>query len=547
MEEEYVEGVMLEHVVKLEETNFYEIVVQAANGTLFNAGITEGIRIGKYKPLSVSKELKNTKSLLWIGCLLIIAVYHLLLYLFRKKNITALFFGLFCMLMAFKIISFGQHYLYEYYKTVLMIDFNWQTKLYYIFTFLLLPPGLYYVGSLYPKYSWNKSVKWFSAIIIAFVLFVILTPVQVFFPTIRYFQALILMSVVYLVVVLIRAMLNKEKEAIFQLIGICSMIFSVVNDILHTVDIQLTSNHDLMPIAFGVFLSMQIYIVARRYSNAFVEVEDLSMNLEKKVNERTHQLNEQKEILEEKNKEITDSINYAKRIQSAILPPDKLAKECLPDSFVLYKPKDIVAGDFYWLEQLGNGVLFAAADCTGHGVPGAMVSVVCNNALNRCVREYGLTITGEILDKTRDIVIQEFEKAEEEVKDGMDIAMCYLEGNSLSYSGANNPLWIARNGEILETKATKQPIGKYGEPKPFQTNQIDLQKGDVIYIFTDGYVDQFGGEKGKKFKAKAFRELLLSLQEKTMREQQKLIDDAFEIWRGEEEQVDDVCVIGVRI
>jgi tetratricopeptide (TPR) repeat protein len=155
-------------------------------------------------------------------------------------------------------------------------------------------------------------------------------------------------------------------------------------------------------------------------------------------------IEQQKEAVEEAHQEIKDSITYAKRIQSAILPPTKLVKEYLKNNFILYKPKDVVAGDFYWMEHKDNKVLFAAADCTGHGVPGAMVSVVCNNALNRSVREHGLTDPGEILTKTREIVIQEFEKSEEEVKDGMDIALCSLEGNKLKYAGAHNPLWIIR-------------------------------------------------------------------------------------------------------
>jgi serine phosphatase RsbU (regulator of sigma subunit)/Tfp pilus assembly protein PilF len=255
--------------------------------------------------------------------------------------------------------------------------------------------------------------------------------------------------------------------------------------------------------------------------------------------------------LEEKNQEIMDSITYAKRIQSAILPPPKVVKEYLQESFIIYKPKDIVAGDFYWMESVpinkDNIILFAAADCTGHGVPGAMVSVVCNNALNRSVREHGLTDPGKILDKTREIVIQEFEKSDEEVKDGMDIALCSLEGNTLKYAGANNPLWIIRNNEIIETKANKQPIGKFDNPLPFTTHTFELLEGDAFYVFSDGYVDQFGGIKGKKFKAKSFRELLLSIQDKSMEVQKKYIDETFETWKGDLEQIDDVCVIGVRV
>ena len=206
-----------------------------------------------------------------------------------------------------------------------------------------------------------------------------------------------------------------------------------------------------------------------------------------------------------------------------------------------------MAGDFYWLRETETDIFFAVADCTGHGVPGAMVSVVCNNGLNRSVREHGLIKPGEILDKTREIVVQEFEKSEEEVKDGMDIALCSLEGNKLQYAGAHNPLWIIRKGELIETKANKQPIGKFDNPEPYTTHTIGLQNGDSIYIFSDGYADQFGGEKGKKLKTTNFKKLLLSIQTENMQKQKELIDEAFEKWRGNLEQLDDVCVIGVKV
>ena len=256
----------------------------------------------------------------------------------------------------------------------------------------------------------------------------------------------------------------------------------------------------------------------------------------------------QKHLVEEKNAEILDSITYAKRIQNAILPPDKVVKEYLNDSFILYKPKDIVAGDFYWMEQKEGKVLFAAADCTGHGVPGAMVSVVCNNGLNRSVREYGLSDPGKILDETRRIVVEEFEKSEDDVKDGMDIAMCSLEGNILKYAGANNPLWILRKGSdsIEEIKATKQAIGKVDNPTPFTTHTVELNEGDSIYIFSDGFADQFGGGRGKKYKGMQLKELILTIKDKAMQDQKTAISQSFEKWRGELEQVDDVCVIGVR-
>jgi len=290
---------------------------------------------------------------------------------------------------------------------------------------------------------------------------------------------------------------------------------------------------------FLVFMLSRLKVT--RKQKYIIEQQKVKVEQQKEETELAHY------ELEEKNQEILDSILYAKRIQSAILPQMKVVKEYLKENFILYKPKDVVAGDFYWMEHKNGKVLFAAADCTGHGVPGAMVSVVCNNALNRSVREHGLTIPGEILDKTREIVVQEFKKSEEDVKDGMDIALCSIEGMKLQYAGAYNPLWIIRNGEIIETKANKQPIGQFENPEPYTTHSFDLEQGDTIYIFSDGYVDQFGGERGKKFKAKAFRELLLSIQDKAMEEQKTSIDETFETWKSDLEQVDDVCVIGVRV
>lgn len=262
----------------------------------------------------------------------------------------------------------------------------------------------------------------------------------------------------------------------------------------------------------------------------------------------------QKEIVEEKNKEILDSIIYAKRLQDAILPPLKVVKEYLPDSFILYKPKDIVAGDFYFMEPIGNKIVIAAADCTGHGVPGAMVSVVCANALNRAVKEFNLTESGKILDKVRELVLETFSKSESEVKDGMDISLCVmdLKLQKLYWSGANNPLWLFRKNEngivdLTEYKPDKQPIGKTEQPLPFNTSVIDCKKEDTFYIFTDGYEDQFGGEKGKKFKSSKMKEMLLSFQSLSMENQRLSILSSFENWKGDLEQVDDVCIIGIRI
>lgn len=288
-------------------------------------------------------------------------------------------------------------------------------------------------------------------------------------------------------------------------------------------------------------------------------------------------INTQKEIVEAKTKEITDSINYAKNIQNSILPTEEEFESTLKNSFIYYQPKDIVAGDFYWMEKLPSGsfegseiIYFAAADCTGHGVPGAMVSVVCNGALNRAIGEYNLKQPAEILNKVRELVIKTFDRSgdDSKLRDGMDIALCSLKFDDstlkktesvakLQYAGANNPLWIVRpinnlkpqtlNFELIEVKADKQPIGKHFRQNDFTNHTVSLQKGDTIYIFTDGYADQFGGPKGKKMMYKPFKELLLSIQEKSMQEQRIILEQHFQNWKGDLEQIDDVCIIGVRI
>lgn len=255
--------------------------------------------------------------------------------------------------------------------------------------------------------------------------------------------------------------------------------------------------------------------------------------------------------LEEKNKEVLDSINYAKRIQTAILPSEKTMRNFLKDYFILYKPKDIVAGDFYWYEEVDNYVMIAVADCTGHGVPGALVSVVCHGALNRSVREFGLREPGKILDKTREIVIQEFSKSEEDVKDGMDISLLNFqilnnEISNISWSGANNPLWYIENGEMKEIKADKQPIGKTYQPEPFSSHSLPLSLS-ALFLFTDGYADQFGGPKGKKFKYSNLQKLLLENLGKDWKQQSQILNIEFDNWKGDLEQVDDVCIIGIRI
>ena len=289
---------------------------------------------------------------------------------------------------------------------------------------------------------------------------------------------------------------------------------------------------------------------------------DLAENervLEAKVIERTEEVVRQKEEITHKNREmevlythVTDSIKYAKRIQEAILPPDKQIKQLLPNSFVLYKPKDIVSGDFYWMKEKDGKSLFAAVDCTGHGVPGAFMSIVGYNLLEHVITTTSSAEPAAILDALNKGVTETLHQSQDasSTRDGMDISICSLDYNTnqLQYAGAYNPLFLIRNGELQEINADKFPIGSYvSKANKFTNNKVQLQKGDHIYICSDGYADQFGGPKGKKFMIKRFRELLLKICPLPVAEQKNVLNTTIEEWRGNHEQVDDILIIGLGI
>lgn len=283
-------------------------------------------------------------------------------------------------------------------------------------------------------------------------------------------------------------------------------------------------------------------------------------DMEEKVRERTAEVVRQKEEIEKQSEQIAelyeqvkDSILYAKRIQEAILPSKQEIDKALKSSMVLFRPKDIVSGDFYWFTEKEDRAIIAAADCTGHGVPGALMSMIGSSLLNEIVNEKGITSPGKILFALKHGVINALNKQSsgEETKDGMDMAIVSIPktGNKIEFAGANNPLWMIRDGEIIETRGDRQPVGIFGDNlnTPYANHEVEVQKGDTVYMFSDGYADQFGGPRGKKFKYSQFKKLLVEINEKSMVEQKEILNDKIEDWMGDEqEQIDDILVVGIR-
>ncbi|NNM94133.1 MAG: SpoIIE family protein phosphatase [Bacteroidia bacterium] len=508
---------------------------------------------------------------------------YLILYFSDKSVKVNFYFSLLC-LFIFLFFLLNASFL-EPLNSALNTAFNHTVALIVAFLFYVFVCFLHQLvfGGL------RKYLRWLFGACSALALFIIFAPSDVYYTSILYDIAIFIIAAFATIDgirVVIIGLKNKTRGIKAIIRGIfLSMILSIVSLII----IIVSKSDDIGFFSWAISLSVIPLSVAITLVNNYTKtgkllalelnrvkqlsaitmqqekekqeiLESQKEKLEEQVVVRTaeivrqkDEIARQKELVESKNKDILDSIAYAKRLQDAILPPVSLIQTYFPDSFVLYKPKDIVAGDFYWMEREGDLILLAACDCTGHGVPGALVSVVCSNALNRSVKEFGITDPGKILDKVRELVLETFEKSENDVKDGMDVSLLAISyqpvanGLEIQWSGAYNPLWYISGGNLHEVKADKQPIGKYDFKTPFKTHSLKLQKGDCLYLFTDGYADQFGGPKGKKFKYIQLQEKLLAINQQPLYQQKAELEKKLESWKGELEQVDDILIIGIRI
>lgn len=355
---------------------------------------------------------------------------------------------------------------------------------------------------------------------------------------------------------------------IFGVFGFVLKNFGVLPSNVYTdYGIQIGSSLEVILLSFAIvdkFKRFRDEAVSRLQEMNTLK-DQINVELERQVARRTEKINSQKEELEEKNKNITASITYASRIQQAILPPSQQIGKLLPGSFILYLPKDIVSGDFYWVEEKNEKVFFAAVDCTGHGVPGAMMSVVGFNGLNKALNIQDCEHPGDILASLNNTVSDSLRKwGETDVHDGMDLALCSLDFRTglLEYAGAYNSLYLIRHCkdkedpenemvldgyELVEIKADKKPIGSYTEDAPFTNHSFQLEKGEGLYIFSDGFADQFGGKNERKYMYRNFKKFLLSIYQLPASQQREKLEEEFLNWKGDVGQIDDICVIGLKL
>lgn len=425
----------------------------------------------------------------------------------------------------------------------------------------------------------RKITMAFAALVVTTIL-VSLIPGKAYelsYPLINGFS---LLSVVFLLVISLRIRRSNPNVSRLFLIGLSALLCGALLFILGNFSIINLPGPTQNALKLGSLIQIAFLsiLMARKYKtlqeekeNAqrqlLIELEEknqlaeqTNIRLELEVAARTQEIEKQRSLLKEKNEDIVASIKYAERIQKAVLSNEEKFKSILPDSFVMYQPKDIVSGDFFWIDRIQPNehwsqglIVYATADCTGHGVPGAFVSIICNNLLKLGKTRSEVNNPGEALDFANSEINESLnsEFVREEIRDGMDIALCAIDPstNILYFAGARNGVYIVRGKELIEVKGDRKSIGglEDGKAERFSNQAIQLESGDILYTTSDGYLDQFGGPDGKKFNSKRFKELLLSIAGDPLNHQQSTLENTFDIWKDVQEQVDDVLVIGVRI
>ena len=384
-----------------------------------------------------------------------------------------------------------------------------------------------------PDWYFQHLLLWFAVVDLSGLAFTIITFVMLF---IHAFKAKLRMN--YLIWGFV--------------LNVTCLIISATQSITDTNYTHIPYPAALGSVLFLIFMTVSVTDKINSYIKEKNEAQENALkHLEGLVADRTHDLKHQKELIEEKQKQIIDSINYAKRLQQALLVPEKELGKSFTEIFVVYKPKDIVSGDFYWFSESDNNKILAVADCTGHGVPGAFMCMLGNECLQDVALRKDIETTASALKSLDTKITETLNKSDRSFRDGMDIALCAFSKNSntLQFSGANRPLIQITDGKIIEHKPDKQSIGGNIDrtEKNYNTTLINCKPGDTFYLFTDGYADQFGGPKGKKFKHKTLKDVLFETSKLSLKEQSAIISYKFDEWKGKLEQVDDVCIIGIRI
>lgn len=507
----------------------------------------------------------------FLGIMIIMILYHLTIYI-QVREISYLYYILYIIaFLGFFVNKEG--YIYE-----IMFQFTSEpinTFLLEIFLLFFLLLGRAYLDTKKHLRAWDRVLLLAIGFIISGLLLqLVIIALSNKGYKIPYMLPMLLLSInivsaiASLFLAIMPAFILRSKSfapATYFLIANAFLIIGVVlivffNDFAigkHGLEIGVTLQIVTFSVGLGGKINLlkrdrelaQRRIIGQLRENAALK-DKVTRELEDKVKERTREIRDQKEQIERQNKEIKYSFDYAKRIQSTVLPPADVFENLFAEHFIFFKPRDIVSGDFYWISQRDSKIIITASDCTGHGVPGSLMSMLGITMLHEIVNEKDITRSDEILNELRINIARTLKQEGKpgEQKDGMDMALLIYDRitGELEFSGANNPMYIIRKGEMIEYKGNNMPVAYYDNMTAFSRHTIKLLKGDRVYLFTDGFPDQFGGPEGKKFKYKPFKQLLLEVHERPMDEQRRILAMVFEEWKGNLDQIDDVLVMGLR-
>jgi serine phosphatase RsbU (regulator of sigma subunit) len=564
------------HIIAIRCSDFHR-VKSADNGI----NVSSFLRI-YFQPINsdVSTLVSYKKYFPFIfftGMFVALFALHFIMYAFNRQQTINALYSLYCLGVAF--IS-----MYSYY-VISSSSFNLISSLTQIVLSVVPLLTIPLVGMVHTIF-YNKLGKLFTVLLSMYIISVIF----IFFSgklslsiTLILTILITLLSIINIIKVIVIALKQgKDGARIFALVILLAPIMaflfskiksvSFINPIIENVasdTVFFVSLIVSLPLSMSIFLARDMARMVKKLGRQVDEITDLSQKtlqqeqekkrllenqnfeLENTVYKRTQEVMKQKIEIENKNKEITESLHYAKRIQAAILPPVEVITQTFSESFILYLPKDIVSGDFYAFAEKENEIIIAVADCTGHGVSGALMSMIGSSLLNQIINEKKITAPAEILNLLNDGVIDALKQRTNTSHDGMDIAICHIDKQNrlLRFAGANRPLWLLHNEQILVYKPNKFPIGgiQILHDQPYNEHSIVLQNNDVVYLFTDGFADQFGGSDAKKLLTKNLKQHILDMQHLPLLDQHQMLLNIFNNWKGNIEQVDDVLILAFKI
>lgn len=539
-----------------------ELIIQTSNFHNRSGGLIGEITIGE-ADLMLNRHKRN----IWIdlflaGAILMMGIYHLGLFIARKNNFSPLYFALFCIFIFIRILV-SENISSE------IFSLNWVLihKVDYLTYYLAFGSFFLYSAWVFRMDSSKIITQIAVGFSLIFALGVIILPPRIYTELLVIYHIYNLIAAIYLTYLVILAVLRKRSGATIYLVGWLLFFATGINDLLYFSGI--IEAVTLIPIGLFLFILCQAFLLVLRYEESFKtnsklknELNHVNKNLENIVEERTNSLRAANEDLAITNDKMTDSISYAKRIQLAILPKEKEIKNFIPDSFIILRPRDIVSGDFHWFSYIENTPrgpvsVIVIADCTGHGVPGAFMSMSGNAFLNQVVNLQQIYDPGKIAAAINDMIRDTLHQNEKENtnRDGMDAAICCIihDEKQIEFAGAQRPLLYVRNDELLKIAGAKASLGgnqREVDNNIFKTSVVSYAEDEVsVYLYTDGYTDQFGGYDNKKFGSSQLSTLILENVSKPAEFQQSIFGFAINDWikNGEEEQTDDILIMGFKL